>query len=110
MDKKLALAALAALGQETRLEIFRLLVKAGAKGVPAGEIASRLGAIQNTTSAHLKILNYAGLVRAEREGRVVRYVADMTGFRDLLAYLMEDCCNGSPELCRPVINAVTCNC
>jgi ArsR family transcriptional regulator, arsenate/arsenite/antimonite-responsive transcriptional repressor len=110
MDKKLSLSALAALGQETRLDIFRLLVKAGTQGVPAGEIASRLGAVQNTTSAHLKILHNAGLVRPERDGRVVRYVADMTGFRDLLAYLMEDCCNGAPELCRPVINAVTCEC
>lgn len=110
MDKKVALAALAALGQETRLDVFRLLVKAGAEGVPAGEIAYRLGAVQNTTSAHLKILYHAGLVRTQRDGRVVRYIADMTGFRDLLAYLMEDCCNGSPELCRPVIDAVTCEC
>src|SRR5690606_25311979 len=101
--------ALAALGQETRLDIFRLLVRAGAVGVPAGEIASRLGVIQNTASAHLKVLSHAGLVRAERDGRVIRYVADMTGFRDLLAFLMEDCCNGSVELCRPVIEAVTCN-
>ena len=110
MDKNAALAALAALGQETRLEVFRLLVKAGDQGIPAGEIAARLGAVQNTTSAHLKVLDHAGLVRAERDGRTVRYIADMTGFRDLLAFLMEDCCNGRPELCRPVINAVTCNC
>ncbi|OQM74517.1 ArsR/SmtB family transcription factor [Manganibacter manganicus] len=110
MDMKSALAALAALGQDTRLEIFRLLVKAGGEGIPAGEIAARLGAVQNTISAHLKILDHAGLVRAAREGRTIRYVADMTGFRDLLAYLMEDCCNGAPELCRPVINAVTCDC
>lgn len=110
MEKKTALAALAALGQDTRLEVFRLLVRAGPHGVPAGEIAARLGTIQNTTSAHLKVLDHAGLVRAERDGRTVRYVADMTGFRDLLAYLMEDCCNGNPELCRPVIQAVTCNC
>jgi ArsR family transcriptional regulator, arsenate/arsenite/antimonite-responsive transcriptional repressor len=110
MDKKLALAALAALGQDTRLEVFRLLVKAGSDGIPAGEVASRLGTMQNTMSAHLKVLDHSGLVRAERDGRTVRYVADMTGFRDLLAYLMEDCCNGSPELCRPVINAVTCDC
>lgn len=110
MDKKSALAALAALGQDTRLEVFRLLVRAGAEGVPAGEIALRLGTVQNTTSAHLKVLDHAGLVRTERDGRVVRYVADMTGFRDLLAFLMEDCCNGSPELCRPVIEAVTCKC
>lgn len=110
MEKKSALAGLSALGQETRLEVFRLLVRAGAAGVPAGEIAERLGTVQNTMSSHLKILDQAGLVRAERDGRTVRYVADMTGFRDLLAYLMEDCCNGSPELCRPAIEAVTCNC
>ena len=110
MDKKAALAALAALGQETRLDVFRLLVKAGDQGIPAGEIASRLGTFQNTTSAHLKVFGHAGLVRAERDGRTIRYIADMTGFRDLLAFLMEDCCNGRPELCRPVIDAVTCNC
>lgn len=110
MDKKSALTALAALGQETRLDVFRLLVAAGPGGVPAGEIATQLSALQNTVSAHLKVLAHAGLVRAERDGRVIRYAADMTGFRDLLAYLMEDCCNGSPELCRPIINAVTCDC
>ena len=110
MDKKSALSALAALGQDTRLEVFRLLVKAGSKGIPAGGVASRLGTVPNTMSAHLKVLEHAGLVRAERDGRIVRYVADMSGFRDLLAYLMEDCCNGSPELCRPVIDAVTCDC
>ena len=110
MDKETALLALAALGQDTRLEVFRLLVPAGAEGVPAGEVASRLGIVQNTMSAHLKVLDHAGLVRAEREGRTIRYVADMTGFRDLLAYLMEDCCNGAPELCQPVAQAVTCRC
>jgi ArsR family transcriptional regulator len=103
MDKKAALAALSALGQDTRLEAFRLLVWSGSEGLPAGEVGMRLGAIQNTMSAHLKVLTHAGLVRAERDGRLVRYVADMTGFRDLLAYLMEDCCNGAPELCNPVM-------
>jgi ArsR family transcriptional regulator, arsenate/arsenite/antimonite-responsive transcriptional repressor len=110
MDKSASLAALAALGQETRLDIFRMLVRAGAEGVPAGEVAVRLGAVQNTFSSHLRVLAQAGLVQPVREGRVIRYVADMSGFRDLLAYLMEDCCNGAPELCRPVIDAVTCKC
>ncbi|SDA96196.1 ArsR/SmtB family transcription factor [Mesorhizobium qingshengii] len=110
MDKKDTLNALAALGQETRLDVFRLLVRAGPEGIAAGEIATRLDTVQNTMSAHLKVLAHAGLIRPERDGRIVRYVADMTGFRDLLAYLMEDCCNGAPELCRPVINAVTCDC
>ncbi len=110
MDKIKAIAALSALGQGTRLEVFRLLVKAGPGGLPAGEIGTLLGAVQNTMSAHLKVLDHAGLVRAERDGRMIRYVADMTGLRDLLAYLMEDCCNGAPELCQPVIQAVTCDC
>ena len=100
MDKKSALAALSALGQDTRLEVFRLLVKAGGEGVPAGEIASRLGTLKNTTSAHLKVLDHAGLVRTEREGRTIRYIAAMTGFRDLLAFLMEDSRTGRSELCR----------
>lgn len=108
MDKKDALIALAALGQETRLEVFRLLVKAGGEGLPAGEIAARLDTLQNTMSAHLKVLASARLVVAEREGRSIRYIADMTGFRDLLAFLMEDCCAGAPELCQPIIEAVTC--
>ena len=110
MDNRSALDALAALGQETRLSAFRLLVKAGPKGLPAGEVGDRLGTVQNTTSAHLKVLLQARLIRAEREGRSIRYAADMTGFRDLLAFLMEDCCDGAPELCRPVIDAVTCRC
>ncbi|MGQ2906146.1 MAG: ArsR/SmtB family transcription factor [Neoaquamicrobium sediminum] len=110
MDKDSALSALSALGQDTRLEVFRLLVRAGSQGIPAGEIATTIGAVQNTTSTHLKVLTHAGLIRAERDGRTIRYVADMIGFRDLLAFLMEDCCNGAPELCRPVIDAVTCNC
>ena len=110
MDQNRALAALAALGQGTRLDIFRLLVKAGPGGMAAGDIATRLGAVQNTVSAHLKVLSQAGLISAERDGRTIRYAADMTGFRDLLAYLMEDCCNGAPEICRPAIEAATCAC
>jgi ArsR family transcriptional regulator, arsenate/arsenite/antimonite-responsive transcriptional repressor len=98
MDKSSALVALAALGQETRLDVFRLLVRAGAEGLPAGEIAARLGAVQNTLSAHLKILDHAGLVTAERQGRSILYRADFTGVRDLLAFLMEDCCAGSPVI------------
>src|SRR5690554_3747308 len=110
MKSQAALAALAALGQETRLQIFRLLVQVGDAGMAAGEIGARLNAVQNTISTHLKIMAHTRLVRTEREGRVIRYFADMSGFRDLLAFLMEDCCNGSPELCQPVIDAITCSC
>ncbi|WP_367717439.1 helix-turn-helix transcriptional regulator [Nitratireductor sp. GISD-1A_MAKvit] len=110
MQNAEAIEALAALGQETRLDVFRLLVKAGPEGLPAGEVAARLGVVQNTASAHLKVLSQSGMIRAEREGRIIRYTADMTGFRDLLAFLMEDCCNGNPDLCRPAIEAATCHC
>ncbi|MGQ2906153.1 MAG: ArsR/SmtB family transcription factor [Neoaquamicrobium sediminum] len=110
MDQKLALAALSALGQETRLEVFRLLVQAGPAGIAAGVIAIKLGAVPNTMSAHLKILSHAGLARSERDGKSIRYFAHMAGLRNLLAFLMEDCCNGSSELCQPVIAALTCDC
>jgi DNA-binding transcriptional ArsR family regulator len=99
--------ALTALGQDTRLEVFRLLVRSQPEGLPAGEIASRLGIVQNTMSAHLKVLSQAGMIWPQRDGRVIRYLADMAGIRDLLAYLMEDCCDGTPELCEPVISAIT---
>ena len=107
MDKKLTLAALAALGQETRLDIFRLLVRAGPDGLAAGEIAENLGVLQNTLSANLSVLLRAGMVRNRREGRSIRYFADMDGMAGLLAYLMEDCCGGAPSRCNPAIEEVT---
>ena len=84
MDKIKALTAFSALGQDTRLEVFRLLVKAGQTGMTAG------------------------LVRNEREGRSVRYFADMEGVGGLLGFLMEDCCAGNPALCQPVIDQIAC--
>lgn len=108
MDMSQALKALSALGQETRLEVFRLLVRTGAGGLAAGEIGKLLGVRQNTMSANLAILLGAGLVSSAREGRSVRYFADLGGIAALLAYLMEDCCGGRPELCQPVIDAIAC--
>ncbi|PLX36235.1 MAG: transcriptional regulator [Hyphomicrobiales bacterium] len=110
MDTKAALDSLSALAQPTRLEAFRLLVKAGAEGMPAGTLAETLGAMPNTLSTHLGILTRAGLAVASREGRVIRYTAQMDGMRDLLAYLMEDCCNGNPDICNPLIETITCSC
>ncbi|MGQ7846447.1 ArsR/SmtB family transcription factor [Granulosicoccus sp. 3-233] len=110
MDKKETLEALAALGQETRLDVFRLLVKAGEEGMLAGEIAQTLDVRQNTMSANLSILLQAGLIRKQREGRTIRYLADMEGLRGFLAFLMEDCCGGRPELCQPVIDDIACLC
>ena len=110
MDSFRAIAALAALAQPTRLAVFRLLVRAGADGMAAGEIGDVLGVRQNTMSANLAVLLGAGLVRNWRHGRSVRYSADLEGLRGLLGFLMEDCCGGRPELCRPVIDALAYPC
>lgn len=110
MDNARALDAFAALGQSTRLDVFRLLIRAGEAGMSAGDIGDTLGVRQNTMSANLSILARSGLIRNEREGRSIRYFADMDGMRGLLAFLMEDCCGGRPELCQPVINEIACSC
>jgi DNA-binding transcriptional ArsR family regulator len=94
-----ALAALAALGQSTRLAIFRLLVRKEPKGLPAGAVADAVGCPHNTLSSHIAILARAGLVRGSREGRTITYRADAVGIRALMAFLVNDCCGGRPELC-----------
>ncbi len=110
MDKIRALDAFAALGQSTRLDVFRLLIAAGEAGMSAGDIGDALGVRQNTMSANLGVLARSGLIRNAREGRSIRYFADLDGLRGLLAFLMEDCCGGRPELCRPVIDELACAC
>ena len=110
MEKNHALAALAALAQPMRLDVFRLLVKAGQDGMVAGEIAATLAVLPNTLSPNLAQLAQAGLVGNSREGRQIRYRADMDGMQRLLAFLMEDCCGGKPDLCRPVLETITCGC
>lgn len=94
-----ALAALAALGQATRLEIFRLLMQCEPEGVPAGAIAEQVGCQQNTLSSHLSILARSGLVRGVRDGRFIIYHANVESMRALLGFLVTDCCDGHPELC-----------
>lgn len=94
-----ALVALAALGQPTRLEIFRLLMRREPKGVAAGSIAEAIGCPQNTLSSHLAILTRAGLTSATRVGRSIIYRADIGGMRALVEFLVSDCCNGHPQLC-----------
>ena len=103
MDVLKATEAFAALSQPSRLEAFRLLVKAGDAGLAAGEISARLDVRQNTMSANLAVLLHAGLVRRERQGRVIRYFASFDTMQDLLGFMLEECCGGRPELCRPVI-------
>jgi len=97
-----AVDLLSALAQESRLAAFRLLVKAGPDGLPAGVIAREVGVRPNTLSTHLAILEHAGLVQARREGRSVIYAADYAAMRGLLGLLVEDCCGGKPEICAPL--------
>ena len=100
--------ALDALAHETRLRVFRLLVKAGPTGLTAGAIADELGALPNTMSSHLAKWHRAGIVTSERDGRHVIYRADFDAIGQLIVYLMEDCCNGNVEVCTPVAASIGC--
>ena len=102
METNAAVAALSALAHEGRLSVFRLLVQAGPEGLAAGEIARRTGSPPSTLSANLAILTNAGLATSRREGRSIIYAAGYGPMRELLAFLMEDCCQGSPEICAPL--------
>lgn len=97
-----AVDALSALAHGHRVAVFRLLVRAGANGLPAGEIARELGVLPNTLSSHLTILVHAGLIQSRREGRSIIYCADYDGMRALLGFLVADCCGGRPEICAPL--------
>ncbi len=99
MESKHAIEAFQALAQETRLAALRLLVQAGPNGVPAGVIAERLAVQPSTLSTHLAILERAGLVGSRRQQRHIFYAAQFEGLRALLSFLMEDCCQGRPEIC-----------
>lgn len=109
MDVDVALEALAALSHETRLWAFRLLVQAGPEGLPAGEIAEALGSRQNTMSSHLKALATAGLIDSQRDGRSIRYQANYDTVRELVLFLVEDCCAGNNAVCRPVAESLAVN-
>jgi len=101
MEKSDAIAALAALAQESRLDIFRLLVQAGINGLPAGQIGENLGLPSATLSFHLNQLKQAGLATFRREGRSLIYAAEYSAMNALLAYLTENCC-GRDAVCAPL--------
>ena len=97
METKTAVNALAALAQDTRLAIYRLLVEAGPAGVPAGGIAARLDIAAPTLSFHLKELTHAGLIEAEPQGRFVVYRADFGTMNALVGFLTDNCCRASGD-------------
>ena len=105
MDETAAVEAFAALAQDTRLRVFRLLLQHGPGELPAGEIARRIGTPANTMSTHLAILTRAGLIQARRESRQVFYGVELAGIRALVAFLVEDCCGGRPGACAPLLDA-----
>ncbi|HET6184100.1 MAG TPA: metalloregulator ArsR/SmtB family transcription factor [Acetobacteraceae bacterium] len=102
MEKSAALAALGALAQETRLDLYRLLVQAGPDGMAAGRIAERLGLPPPTLAFHLKELKLAGLVRCTRHGRSLIYAVEYPAMNALLLYLTENCCGRGAGACLPV--------
>jgi DNA-binding transcriptional ArsR family regulator len=107
METEPAILALAALAQSTRLEVFRLLVKREPGGLAAGDIAKALAVPQNTMSAHLSVLSRAGLVSARRDGRSIVYRADLGRFQSVMSFLVNECCDGRPEVCAPLIESIT---
>ena len=102
MEIKDATLALSALGQATRLSVFRLLVEAGPEGRMAGDIAEALSLPGATLSFHLKELSAAGLIRGEQLGRCIRYSADFRRMAELIAFLTRNCCGGDSAQCAPV--------
>ena len=99
MKKVDALAALAALAQDNRLDVFRALVQAGPEGLPAGQVAAMLAIAPNTLTFHFDRLRSAGLVTVRRDGRSMIYAARFATMNALLAFLTENCCAGPPEMC-----------
>lgn len=102
MEKTDAAAALAALAQENRLDVFRLLVQAGSEGMPASAVAEALDLAPNTLTFHFDRLRTAGLVNARRDGRSVIYAAQYEKMNALIDFLTENCCGGAPAAaCKP---------
>ena len=110
MEIKSAVAALAALAQETRLSIFRLLVEAGPEGMAAGDIGQRLAVPPATLSFHLKELSHAGLATSRQQGRFVYYAANFENMTALMTFLTQNCCKGMPDECLTVIETALGRC
>lgn len=99
MNDDRAVGMMAALAQQTRFSVFRMLMRIGEAGLPAGKIAEKLGVPQNTLSAHLNILSNAGLISARRDGRSLIYSVRIDATKAFIGFLVNDCCDGHPEVC-----------
>ena len=110
MDTKQAVTALAALAQETRLSIFRLLIQAGPEGLAAGRIANELQIPGATLSFHLKELHRAGLLSSRQESRFIYYAADFQHMAALMTFLTQNCCRGMPRECLTVVETALGSC
>ena len=107
MDATEAVTALSALGQTTRLQVFRSLVEVAPEGLAAGELARALSVPQNTLSAHFNVLAQAGLVKSERQSRSIIYRARMDRLEELLIFLLRDCCNGRAGARKDMMASIT---
>jgi ArsR family transcriptional regulator, arsenate/arsenite/antimonite-responsive transcriptional repressor len=110
METKSAVTALAALAQETRLSIFRLLVEVGPEGIPAGAIGEKLEVPPATLSFHLKELSRASLVSSRQESRFIYYMADFAHMAALMTFLTQNCCKGMPQECLTVMESALGGC
>ena len=110
MNERQALSAFAALSQETRLRLVRILVTAGPDGLTAGTLATEVGASSSNLSFHTKELEHAGLIQSRREGRSTIYSAAFPALTNLIEFLMRDCCGGRPEICTPAVAALAACC
>lgn len=106
MDLSNTVVALSALAQETRLKVFRLLIEHGPDGLPATEIAERVGIRKNLMSTHLNTLSQAGLTTVRRDGRRLFHAIDVNATRALLSFLVQDCCNGHPDKCASLLDEI----
>jgi DNA-binding transcriptional ArsR family regulator len=110
MEMKAAVPALAALAQETRLGIFRLLVEAGPRGMPPGIIGEKLAVPPATLSFHLKALSHGGLTTSRHEGRFIYYAVDFEHMAGLMSFLTQNCCSGMPQECLSVMETALGRC
>ncbi len=106
MDLSTAITAFGALAQESRMKVFRLLMEQGPEGMPATEIAEKIGVRQNLMSTHLRVLSNAGVTTTRRDGRKIYHAADFDKIRALISYLVHDCCQGQPEQCSRLLDEI----